>query len=78
MKLGTYITKLMTTVLDSNTDEFVKDLAWSELKRLNADIESFLRQHSKDDSSERKETEKKLLQEEKDTVTPNKEDKDGK
>ena len=66
MKLGTYITKLMTTILDSEAEDFVKDLAWSELKRINADIEEFLRTHSKDDSNERKETEKKLLQEDKD------------
>tara|TARA_Y100001970_G_scaffold274817_1_gene375178 strand:- start:1473 stop:1694 length:222 start_codon:yes stop_codon:yes gene_type:complete len=66
MKLGTYITKLMTTVLDESCDEFVRNLAWEELKRINADIESFLRQNSKDDSAERKETEKKLLQEDKD------------
>ena len=66
MKLGTYITKLMTTILDSEAEDFVKDLAWSELKRINADIEEFLRAHSKDDSNERKETEKKLLQEDKD------------
>ena len=30
-KLGTYITKLMTTVLEKNKEEFVKELALSEL-----------------------------------------------
>ena len=48
-KLGSYITKLMTTVLDKEQEEFVQDLAWSELKRLNADVEEFLRKNSKDD-----------------------------
>ena len=46
MKLGTYITKLMTTVVDKDSDDFVKNLAWDELKRINADIEAFLRKNS--------------------------------
>ena len=45
MKLGTYITKLMTTVVDKEADDFMKNLAWDELKRLNADIEAFLRKN---------------------------------
>ena len=67
-KLGTYITKLMTTILDKEQEEFVVNLAFSELKRLNVDIEEFLRKHSKDDVDEVKETEKILLQEEKENV----------
>ena len=66
MKLGTYITNLMTTIVDKEQEQFVKDLAWDELKRLNADVEQFLRKHSKDDSQEQEETVKQLLQEEKD------------
>ncbi len=62
-KLGSYVTKLMTTIVDKESDDFVKDLAWSELKRLNADVEEFLRKYSKDDSKDRKVTEKQLLQE---------------
>ena len=65
-KLGTYITKLMTTILDKEQEEFVVNLAFSELKRLNVDIEEFLRKHSKDDSDEVKQTKKILLQEDKD------------
>tara|TARA_Y100000034_G_C6657217_1_gene287963 strand:+ start:189 stop:401 length:213 start_codon:yes stop_codon:yes gene_type:complete len=65
-KLGSYITKLMTTIIDKDEDDFVKQLAWAELKRLNVNIEEFLRKHSQDDSKERKVTEKQLLQEEKD------------
>ncbi len=64
-KLGSYITKLMTTVLDKEQEEFVQDLAWNELKRINADVESFLRKHSKDDEKESEKTIKTLLQEEK-------------
>ena len=64
-KLGSYVTKLMTTIVDKESDEFVKELAWSELKRLNADVEEFLRKHSKDDTQEKEKTEKQLLQEEK-------------
>ena len=67
-KLGTYITKLMTTILDKEQEEFVANLAFSELKRLNVDIEEFLRKHSKDDSDELKKTEKILLQEDKENV----------
>ena len=65
-KLGTYIQKLMATVIDSKEDEFVKQLAWNELKRLNVDVEEFLRTHQVDDSAQVKETvEKQLLQEDK-------------
>ena len=64
-KLGSYITKLMTTVLDSEQEEFVKELALSELTRLNVDMNDFIRKHTKDDFDKAKETEKKLLQEDK-------------
>ena len=65
-KLGNYITKLMTTVLDSEQEEFVKELALSELKRLNVDVNEFINKHTKDDFDKAKETEKKLLQEDRD------------
>ena len=64
-KLGGYITKLMTTILDSEQEQFVKDLALSELQRLNVDVNDFIRKHTKDDLDKIKETEKKLLQEDK-------------
>ena len=48
-KLGNYITKLMTTVLDSEQEQFVKDLALSELQRLNVDVSEFINKHLKDD-----------------------------
>ena len=67
-KLGNYITKLMTTVLDSEQEEFVKTLALSELRRLNVDVNDFIRKHTKDDFDKAKETEKKLLQEDKKNV----------
>ena len=62
-KLGSYISKLMTTVLDNEQEQFVKDLALSELQRLNVDVNDFIRKHTKDDVDKIKETEKKLLQE---------------
>ena len=65
-KLGGYITKLMTTVLDSEQEEFVKELALSELTRLNVDVSEFINKHTKDDFDKAKETEKKLLQEDRD------------
>ena len=64
-KLGTYITKLMTTILDKEQEEFVVNLAFSELKRLNVDIEEFLRKNSQDDSEQVSKTKKILLQEDK-------------
>ena len=64
-KLGPYINTLMTTIIDKEQEQFVQDLAWSELKRLNADIEQFLRKNSKDDEEKSKETVKQLLQEDK-------------
>ena len=63
-KLGPYIQKLMATVIDNKEDEFVKELAWNELKRLNVDVEEFLRKYKTDDSDQVRETvEKQLLQE---------------
>ena len=67
-KLGSYISKLMITVLDKEQEEFVKDLALSELTRLNVDMNDFIRKHTKDDIDKIKETEKKLLQEDKKNV----------
>ena len=67
-KLGNYITKLMTTVLDKEQEQFVKDLALSELTRLNVDVSEFINKHLKNDIDKIKETEKKLLQEDKKNV----------
>ena len=64
-KLGSYITKLMTTILDKEQEDFVKDLELSELNRLNVDMNDFIRKHTKDDFDKAKETEKQLLQEDK-------------
>ena len=65
-KLGSYITKLMTTVLDNEQEQFVKDLALSELTRLNVDVSEFINKHMKDDIDKIKEKQdKKLLQEDK-------------
>jgi len=63
-KFGSYITKLMTTILDSEQEEFVKDLALGELKRLNVDIDEFIRKNTKDISDNVK-NKKQLLQEDK-------------
>ena len=45
----------MTTVLDSEQEEFVKELALSELKRLNVDVSEFINKHTKDDIDKIKE-----------------------
>ena len=66
-KLGSYITKLMTTILDSEQEEFVKQLALSELTRLNVDVNEFINKHTKDDFDKAKEKQdKQLLQEDRD------------
>ena len=67
-KLGSYITKLMTTILDKEQEQFVRELALSELTRLNVDVNEFINKHTKDDIDKIKETEKKLLQEDKKNV----------
>ena len=68
-KLGSYISKLMMTVLDNEQEQFVKDLALSELQRLNVDMNDFIRKHHKDMYDKKKEeTEKQLLQEDKENV----------
>ena len=54
-KLGSYITKLMTTILDSEQEEFVRELALSELKRLNVDVNEFINKHTKDNFDKAKE-----------------------
>ena len=41
-KLGPYVQRLMTTILDKDQEEFVTNLALSELKRLNSDISAFV------------------------------------
>jgi len=70
VKLGSYITKLMTTIIDFKEDSFVRCLAVDELRRLNVNIEEFLRKNelnsNKDESKE--EVDKQLLQEDKKNV----------
>ena len=67
-KFGAYVQRLMTTVLDEEQEQFVKDLAWSELNRINVAIEEFLRKHSIDDAKDSEKTVKQLLQEDKENV----------
>ena len=65
-KLGPYINKLMTTVLDKNGGEFVISLALDELKRLNVDVNEFIMNNiSTDDLPAVDKSEKQLLQEDK-------------
>ena len=65
-KLGSYISKLMITVLDKEQEQFVRDLALSELTRLNVDVSEFINKHLKDSFDKAKENkEKQLLQEDK-------------
>ena len=61
-KLGTYITKLMTTAIDFKKDDFVRDLALDELNRLNVNIQEFIIKNKTEEKVNK--TEKQLLQEE--------------
>ena len=68
-KLGPYIQKLMTTVIDMKEDEFVKDLALTELNRLKVNINEFLVKHYQVDDVAEEKPEKQLLQEDKENVS---------
>ena len=61
-KLGTYITKLMTTAIDFKKDDFVRELALDELSRLNVNIQEFIIKNKTEKKVNK--TEKQLLQEE--------------
>ena len=65
-KLGPYIQKLMATVIDNKEDDFVKELALTELTRLKVNINEFLVTHTKTDDVAEEKPEKQLLQEDKD------------
>jgi hypothetical protein len=67
-KLGPYIQKLMTTVIDMKEDDFVKDLALTELTRLKVNIDEFLVKHYQVDDVAEEKPEKQLLQEDKENV----------
>ena len=67
-KLGNYIQKLMTTVIDNKEDDFVKELAMSELTRLKVNIDEFLVKHYQVDDVAEEKPEKQLLQEDKENV----------
>ena len=62
-KLGPYIQKLMTTVIDNKEDDFVKELALTELTRLKVNIDEFLVKHLQVDDVAEEKPEKQLLQE---------------
>ena len=66
-KLGPYITKLMTTVIDFKEEQFVRDLAMDELRRLNVDVEEFIRKNSSEEEIIKK-SKKQLLQEDEKNV----------
>ena len=44
-KLGSYITNLMTTVIDTDLPKFVRTLAFEELKKLHEDTGRFIFDH---------------------------------
>ena len=68
-KFGPYIQKLMTPIIDKEVDEFVKELAFSELTRLNVNIEEILVNYTKESTDTVEESNKQLLQEDKENVT---------
>ena len=72
-KLGSYITKLMTTIVDKEQEEFVKNLALSELTNVKNSLEEFIVKNTiKKEEFPDKETEKQLLQEKENGKRPSK------
>ena len=47
-KLGSYITNLMTTIIDTDLSKFVRTLAFEELKKLHNDTGRFIFDHIDD------------------------------
>ena len=65
-KLGSYISKLMTTIVDKEQEEFVKNLALSELTNIKNSLEEFILKNTiKTEDFPEEKTEKQLLNEEK-------------
>ena len=64
-KYGSYITKLMTLILDNNQEKFVQELAISELNKLSFDMKEFIRKNTNNNSDEVTKNKKQLLQEDK-------------
>ncbi len=48
-KYGSYIHKLMTVVIDNENDEFIRQLAWTELYTLSKNIQEFLHKNNADE-----------------------------
>ena len=73
-KLGSYITKLMTTIVDKEQEEFVKNLALSELTNVKNSLEEFIVKNTikTDEFPEEETTEKQLLQEKENGKRPSK------
>ena len=63
-KLGPYINTLMATIVDKEQEQFVKDLALTELSRLKVNVEEFIIKNTTDDEEQSEKTVKQLLQEE--------------
>jgi len=60
-KLGAYIQKLMVTVIDSEQDKFIQDLARQELNTIRDMIVEFLNENERSESEELPPSEKVLL-----------------
>ncbi|MDP7196099.1 MAG: hypothetical protein QF864_07895 [SAR202 cluster bacterium] len=60
-KLGAYIQKLMVTVIDSEQDKFIQDLARQELNAIRDMIVEFLNENERSESEELPPSEKVLL-----------------
>ncbi len=60
-KLGAYIQKLMVTVIDSEQDKFIQNLARQELNAIRDMIVEFLNENERSESEELPPSEKVLL-----------------
>ena len=45
-KLGDYIEKLMSVIIDNQQDSFLRELSFNELKKINHNIEEFIKKYN--------------------------------
>ena len=60
-KYGAYIQKLMSIILDTGQEEFIKNMSWEELKQIRDGLGGFLEKQKPKDPHEKQENPKQQL-----------------
>ena len=60
-KYGSYIQKLMSVILDTEQEEFVKNMSWEELRQIRDGLSSFLEKRKPKEPHEKQENPKQQL-----------------